>query len=80
MYQHIFIDNKKITIISAKRKKNAADVFVIRTDVRGQLNALLIGKEYTVADADGDIFNALLTEWYSTPRLETACFKIIGKE
>ena len=72
---HIFIDDKKITVISAKFKKNDPSLFVVKTYVFGQLNFLGFNTEYVIVSDDKQII-ARLTERYKDTRIETAVFKI----
>ncbi len=54
-HSHIFIDDKKITVKSAKFKKNDSSLFVVRTDVFGQLNFLWGDKNYYITMDDKQI-------------------------
>lgn len=74
-HSHIFIDDKKITVISAKFKKNDPTLFVVKTDVFGQLNFTKFNTKYVIVSDDNKI-TVHLKEHSKDTRIETAVFII----
>ena len=74
-HSHIFINDKKITVISAKFKKNDPSLFVVKTDVFGQFNCIDWNTEYVIVTDDKQI-TARLNEHYKNTRIETAVFEL----
>ena len=74
-HSHIFIDDKKITVISAKFKKNDPTLFVVKTDVFGQLNFTKFNTKYVIVSDDNKI-TAHLKGHSKDTRIETAVFII----
>ena len=77
--QHIFIDGKKITVISAKIKKDSPDTLTVKTDVFGQLNECRFDTVYTIQMEDQKTYRVkLLQGLLKSIRLETWVFQIVG--
>jgi len=74
-HSHIFIGDKKITVISAKVKKNDPTLFVVKTDVFGQLNFTKFNTKYVIVSDDNKI-TAHLEVHSKDTRIETAVFII----
>ena len=75
--QHIFIDGKKITVISAKIKKDSPDTLIVRTDVFGQLGEYSFDTVYTIQTEDQKTYHARLLSRFKSIRLETWEFRIL---
>jgi hypothetical protein len=71
----MFIDDKKIIVISAKYKKNDPTLFVVKTDVFGQLNFIEFNTKYVIVSDDNKI-TAHLKGHSKDTRIETAVFII----
>ncbi len=74
-HSHMFIDDKKIIVISAKYKKNDPTLFVVKTDVFGQLNFIEFNTKYVIVSDDNKI-TAHLKGHSKDTRIETAVFII----
>ena len=74
-HSHIFIDDKKITVISAKFKKNDPTLFVVKTDVFGQLNFIEFNTKHVIVSDDNKI-TAHLKGLSKDTRIEEAVFII----
>ena len=80
MSQHIFMDDRKYTVSSAKIRKNEPDVFVVRTYAFGQFRVNDLGKEHTIRLDEEKQFRVKMKWIMHNPRFETIVFSILREE
>ncbi len=76
LHQHIWINGKTLTVISAKVSFPQGRL-TVRTDVFGQFNFLQRTVDYDIRLSSGEQYRAREVSFIKDPRLETCEFQLL---
>lgn len=76
LHQHIWIDGRKLTVLSAKVSFPQGRL-IVRTDVFGQFNFLQRSDSYEIRLSSGEQYRGRYVTFIKDPRLETCEFQLL---
>ena len=76
LHQHIWIDGRKLTVLSAKVSFPQGRL-IVRTDVFGQFNFLQRSDSYEIRLSSGEQYRGREVTFIKNPLLETCVFQLL---